>query len=125
LTKIALPMFMNISYHPRIFYISVLKKHIFLNLLNNKDLRFYISEQILSEASFIANDSIDVLLIKEDYFLKKQCIGDLILLEKLQEYKDFYKGKILLHFIKEILTPYEQGYRVWKSASVFSLKSWC
>lgn len=118
LTKVSLPMMMNISYnHDDINHITQGQTHLFKLAKKAGFKTYYISDQTDAEATAMAPNYIDVLYTKESYPLKADEIGDMILLEKLNEHiNEFKSGKnfIILHQ-RNAHSPYENGYRGYKS----------
>lgn len=126
LTKVSLPMFMNISYnHDDINHILSEKTHLF-KLAKQADFKtFYISNQTEAEAGAMAPNYIDVLFTKENYLLDSKKEGDMVLLKKLNEFQDSFKnGKnfIVIHQ-RNAHSPYENGYKGYDKAAKFDINN--
>ena len=126
LTKNSLPLFFNIAYHPQNIQQNLSQNTHLLKLAKKAGYKiFYISNQTQAEAAAIGgNEYIDVLLTKEDYPVKSENIGDLLLIEQFEIFKkEFEKGKnlVILHQ-RNPHSPYENGYRAYNEANVFPLQ---
>lgn len=117
LTKNSLALFLNSTYeHDNVNHITMQKTHLVKLAKENGFNTFYISNQTEVEAAFFAPNYIDTLKTKEDYFLRSEKIGDLVLLEEIEKHKqDFIKGKnfIIIHQ-RNPHSPYEKGYKAYK-----------
>ncbi len=125
LTKVSLPMMMNLAYHhDDIKHILSEQTHLFKLAKKAGFKTYYISDQTEAEATAMAPNYIDVLYTKESYPLKAEQIGDMILLEKLKEHLDEFKtGKNFIVFHqRNAHSPYEFGYRGYARGGVFDIE---
>lgn len=124
LTNVALPMFMNISYNYNdIKHILGESTHLF-KLAKQAGFRtFFISAQEESLLSAMSSNFIDVVYTKESYALKCSKIGDLVLLDKLEElFPEFQKGSNFIVFHQRSShSPYKDNYRAYEKAAVFPM----
>lgn len=124
LTKVSLPMFMNIAYnHDNIKHILNENTHLFKLAKKAGFKTFYISNQTEAEASAMAPNYIDIIFTKENYLLESEKIGDMVLLKKFNDLQDEFKnGKnfIIIHQ-RNAHSPYEKGYRGYNQAQEFDI----
>lgn len=121
-TRVSLPSFMNIAYHPQnILHIVSEKTHLVKLAKMAGYKTFYISNQTQSEASSMSPNYLDVILTRENFYKKSRDIGDLTLLEWLNRNITTLKdGKnfVILHQ-RNPHSPYENGYKGYPQAKVF------
>lgn len=124
LTNVALPMFMNISYnHNDMKHILDESTPLFKLAKQAGFKTFFISAQEESTLKSMSSNFIDVLYTKEDYALTYSKIGDLVLLDKLEElFPEFQKGQNFIVFHQRSShSPYKDEYRAYEKAAVFPM----
>ena len=124
LTNVSLPMFMNISYnHNDIQHILNENTHLFKLAKQAGFKTYYISNQEESLLSYMSSNFIDVLYTKENYALKSSKIGDLVLLEKLDELATLFEegSNFIVFHQRSSHVPYKDQYKGYKQADVFPL----
>lgn len=125
-TNISLPMFMNISYnHNDIKHILEEKTHLFKLAKEAGFKTYYISNQEESLLTFMCSNFIDFVNTKESYPLESHKIGDLVLLQKLDELAlNFEEGSNFIVFHQRSShTPYKDQYKAYKEAFKFPKSS--
>lgn len=125
LTRVSLPMFFNIAYHPKnIRHIDTQTTHLFKLAKLAGFATYYISNQTEAETRAMAGNYIDILSTKENYLLRSEKIGDMVLLDELDKHfpqiNKNDKNFIVLHQ-RSAHSPYERGYRAYPQAQVFPI----
>lgn len=126
LTRISMNMFFNITYEPdNIFHIASKETHL-IKLAKKAGFKtFYISNQTISEMDALSPNDLDFATTKENHFIRSAKLGDMVLLELLDEkMNEFKSGKnlIIIHE-RSSHSPYESTYKAYEKAAVYPLQN--